>query len=234
MPPFDEAATLAALETGRFACLLAEPMRATPRVAPPGFWARIRAACTQSGTLLVFDEIPTGLGRTGRLFACQHEAAEPDILVLGKALGGGVLPLAACIGRADLDPAPELTIGHYTHEKNPMLARAGLATLEILHDEALPERAARLGDRVRAHLADRWPQATVHGRGLMLGLDFGDESRTWAPALVPECLARGLSLKISAGSTIHLCPPLSIAEAELDQALDILDAALAATAHASA
>lgn len=223
---FDEAETLAALATGSFAALVAEPMRATPRVAPPGFWARVRQACDATGTLLLFDEIPTGLGRTGRLFSSEHEGAEPDILVLGKALGGGVLPLAAVVARGDLDPAPELAIGHYTHEKNALMAQAGLTTLDILVDEGLPARAATLGQGVRTRLEAAYPAATVHGRGLMLGLDFGPESGAMAQATMRACQVLGLSLKVSAGTTIHLCPPLTIAAAELDQALDILQAAL--------
>jgi 4-aminobutyrate aminotransferase len=226
VPPFDADAAEAALATRGIAAFVAEPMRATPRVAPEKFWQRMRAACDEAGTLLLFDEIPTGLARTGKLFACEHEATQPDILVLGKALGGGVLPLAAVVAQGDLDPAPELAIGHYTHEKNALLACAGLTTLAIIQDEGLADRAARLGEAVRARLTARYQDAVVHGRGLMLGLDFGPSSRTRAAAVMQACLARGLSLKISAGTTIHLCPPLTIPEAELDQALDMLDAAL--------
>lgn len=226
VPPFDADAAEAALATGTIAAFAAEPMRATPRVAPDGFWQRMRKACDAAGTLLLFDEIPTGLGRTGKLFSSEHEGTRPDILVLGKALGGGVLPLAAVVARADLDPAPELAIGHYTHEKNALLARAGLTTLDIIADEQLADRAAWLGAAVRARLGARYQDAVVHGRGLMLGLDFGPDSRARAAAVMQACLARGLSLKISGGHTIHLCPPLTIREHELSQALDILDAAL--------
>jgi 4-aminobutyrate aminotransferase len=82
---------------GRHRGLCREPVRAVPYIPPPGFWARVRAACDRHGTLLVFDEIPTGLGRTGTMFACQHDGVTPDILVLGKALGGGILPIAAVL-----------------------------------------------------------------------------------------------------------------------------------------
>jgi len=138
------------------------------------------------------------------------------------------------VARGDLDPAPELAIGHYTHEKNALMARAGLVTLDILADEELPARAARLGEVVRTRLEARYPTATVHGRGLMLGLDFGPASGAMAQATMRACLARGLSLKVSAGTTLHLCPPLTIAEAELDQALDILEASLTACRQNSA
>ncbi|MBL9059643.1 MAG: aminotransferase class III-fold pyridoxal phosphate-dependent enzyme, partial [Mangrovicoccus sp.] len=90
---------------GDIADVIAEPMRAVPLIPPPGFWAEIRRACDETGTLLIFDEIPTGLGKTGRLFASDHENVVPDITVLGKVLGGAVLPIAALLARADLDVA---------------------------------------------------------------------------------------------------------------------------------
>jgi 4-aminobutyrate aminotransferase len=111
------------------AAVIAEPIRATPNVPPPGFWAEIRKACDDHGAVLIFDEIPTGLGKTGRLFASEHQRVMPDITVLGKALGGGMLPLAAVIADPGFDVAPELSLGHYTHEKNPLTTRAGLTTL---------------------------------------------------------------------------------------------------------
>src|SRR5690606_15217952 len=99
--------------------------------------------CDDNGTLLIFDEIPTGLGKTGRLFASEHVGVRPDMTVLGKSLGGGMLPLAAVIADAALDVAPELSLGHYTHEKNPVTARAALATIEIIEGEGLVENARR-------------------------------------------------------------------------------------------
>ena len=130
---------------GDIACLVAEPIRAVPYLPPAGFWARVRAACDRHGTLLVFDEIPTGLGKTGKMFACQHDGVAPDILVLGKGLGGGILPIAAVLARPELDVGAEWAFGHYTHEKNPVTARAALTTIEIIEDEGLVENAARVG-----------------------------------------------------------------------------------------
>jgi 4-aminobutyrate aminotransferase len=206
--------------------VIAEPMRSSGIPYPPSYWARVRAACDAAGALLVFDEIPTGLGRTGKLFACQHEGVEPDILVLGKALGGGVLPLAAVIARGDLDAAPALAIGHYTHEKNPLLARAGLATLDVIEDEQLPARAALLGERAMRRLRAAALPGEVRGRGLLFGLDLrGDSVR--ARAAMQRSWDAGLSLKVSNGATLVFCPPLTIPERELDLALDIALASLA-------
>ena len=98
------------------AALVAEPTRAVPYVAPPGFWAEVRAICDRHGTLLVFDGIPTPLGKTGKMFGCDHDRVVPDILVLGRA-GGGILPIAAAILHPRLDVAGEWALGHYTHEK---------------------------------------------------------------------------------------------------------------------
>jgi 4-aminobutyrate aminotransferase len=207
--------------------VIAEPMRSAGIPYPPGYWPRVREACDAAGALLVFDEIPTGLGRTGKLFACEREGVEPDILVLGKALGGGVLPLAAVVARADLDPAPALAIGHYTHEKNPLLARAGLATLDVIEEEQLPARAASLGERAMARLRAAALPGEVRGRGLLFGLDLGEDSAR-AKAAGQNCWDGGLSLKVSNGATLVFCPPLTIPERELDRALDIALASLGA------
>ena len=222
---------------GDVAAVIAEPIRAVPTVAPPGFWQSVRQACDDHGALLIFDEIPTGLGKTGRLFACEHEGVVPDILVLGKALGGGILPIAATLCRPELDLAGAWAFGHYTHEKNPVTARAALTTLEIIEDEGLVANAARVGDRALARLHDLKDKHPIvgdaRGRGLLLGLDLVEDRETKAPAveLAEEVLYRaldeGLSFKVSQGSVLTLSPPLTITQDEMDRALDILDRCLA-------
>ncbi|MDS4072356.1 MAG: aspartate aminotransferase family protein [Defluviicoccus sp.] len=221
------------------AALVAEPIRAVPYLPPPGFWPRVGAAAHGAGALIVFDEIPTGLGKTGRLFACEHTGVTPDILVLGKALGGGVLPLAAVLVRADLDVAPELALGHYTHEKNPVLAAAALATLDVIENEGLVENAAALGEYARARLqeiaASRRCIGEVRGQGLLIGVELvtadGAPAARLAERVLYQALARGLSFKLTMQSVLTLSPPLIIRRDELDQALAILseslDAALA-------
>src|SRR5204863_8584343 len=130
---------------GDVAAVIGETIRCTPFVPPPDYWKRIRAACDRHGTLLILDEIPIGLGRTGRMFACEHFDVVPDMLVLGKGLGGGIFPLAALLARENLDVMPEGALGHYTHEKNPVACAAGLATIECLEADGLIENARRLG-----------------------------------------------------------------------------------------
>ena len=104
---------------GDVSAFIAEPTRAVPYIAAPGFWQRVQAACQRHGTLLIFDEIPTGLGKTGKMFSCEHEDVTPDILVLGKGLGGGMLPIASMICHPDLDVCEDYAYGHYTPREKP-------------------------------------------------------------------------------------------------------------------
>ena len=221
---------------GDVAAVIAEPARAVPFIPPPGYWQAVRAACHAHGALLIFDEIPTGLGKTGRFFAAEHDGAAPDIVVLGKALGGGVLPIAACIARADLDQAADFAFGHYTHEKNPVSAAAALATLEIIEREQLVENAARVGAYAleRLHeMKQRHPLiGDVRGRGLLLGLELVTDraAKTAAPdaaeRVLYAALSRGLSFKTTMGSVLTLTPPLITTQQQMGQALDILEACL--------
>ena len=225
---------------GDIAAVIAEPMRAVPVVPPPGFWAAVRAACDRHGALLILDEIPTGLGKTGRMFGFEHDGVVPDIVVLGKALGGAMLPLAAVVARSGLDVAGDFAIGHYTHEKNPVTTRAGLTTLRIIADEGLVERSAELGawamDRLRDAVGASPVVGDIRGRGLMFGLEIVADRDARRPdpdrseRIYYRCLAEGLSFKISAGNVLTLSPPLVIAQADLDRALDILAAAVRAEA----
>jgi 4-aminobutyrate aminotransferase len=147
-----------------------------------------------------------------------------------------MLPLAAVIARTDLDVCGEFAIGHYTHEKNPVTARAALTTLDIIEDEGLVERSARLGsyamDRLQQSLKDHPAVGDIRGRGLMFGVEIvkDRESRetdhSSAEKIYYACLEQGLSFKISAGSVLTLSPPLTIAQDDLDRALSIVETAI--------
>jgi len=240
---------------GDVAAVIAEPARAVPFVPPPGYWQAVREACHAHGTLLVFDEIPTGLGKTGRFFAAEHDDAAPDIVVLGKALGGGVLPIAACIARAGplacapagalpptLDVAGEYAYGHYTHEKNPVTARAALATLEVIERERLVENAERVGEHALARMQEMKRKhpliGDVRGRGFLLGMELVSDRATKAPAgdaaesVLYRALSRGLSFKTTMGNVLTLTPPLVTTREQMDRALDIVDECLAEEARA--
>jgi 4-aminobutyrate aminotransferase len=222
---------------GDVAALIAEPIRAVPYVPPPGFWARVRKACDRHGTLLVFDEIPAGLGKTGRMFASEHDGVTPDILVLGKALGGGILPIAAVLARPELDVGGDWAFGHYTHEKNPVTTRAALTTIEIIEDDCLVENAATVGalamERLEAMKARLPVIGDVRGRGLLIGVELVESRATKEPdndlaeAVLYAALDRGLSFKTTMGNVLTLTPPLTITKDEMMQALDTLEAAIA-------
>jgi 4-aminobutyrate aminotransferase len=220
---------------GDVAAVIAETVRNTPFIPPPDYWRRIRAACDRHGTLLILDEIPSGLGRSGKLFAFEHFGIIPDMVVLGKGLGGGVLPLAALITKESLNIAGHMALGHYTHEKNPVACAAALAALEVIVEEKLPDRARDLGvfalDKMRAMAARHPLIADVRGLGLLLGIELGttapDGSRRPAVAaaeqVMYESLKRGLNFKVTMGNVLTLTPALTITQAELEQALQILD-----------
>ena len=220
------------------AAVVAEPTRAVPYLAPPGFWRAVREACDEFGALLVFDEIPTGLGKTGRFFASEHEGVVPDIVVVGKALGGGVLPIAAVLCREGLDVAGDYAFGHYTHEKNPVTAAAALETLAIIDDEDLVANAQRVGARALERMQgwrERFPAVgDVRGRGLLLGVELVSDRDSRAPAndaaerVLYRALDRGLSFKTTMGNVLTLTPPLVTTAAQMDRALDILEECLGA------
>jgi 4-aminobutyrate aminotransferase len=187
---------------------------------------------------LILDEIPIGLGRSGKLFAFENFGVVPDMVVLGKGLGGGILPLAALIVRDDLDVGKHMALGHYTHEKNPVTCAAALAGLEFIIEENLPARARELGlyalERMR-EMARRHPLiADVRGLGLLMGIElatFGaDGSRQPAIAeaerVMYEALNRGVNFKVTMGNILTLTPALTITKEEMDLALQILDDAI--------
>ena len=218
---------------GDVAALVAEPIRSIPYIPPPGFWKQVRKACDRHGTVLIFDEIPNGLGKTGRMFACEHDDVVPDILVLGKALGGGVVPIAAVITHSSLDIMGDIAIGHYTHEKNPVTCQAALTTIEIIENEGLVENAQKVGKyalECLQELKQRHPiVGDVRGLGLVLGIDLVADPETKEPAtefadrVLYGCLSRGLSYKTTMGSVITLTSPLTVTVEEIDGAIAILD-----------
>ena len=216
---------------GDVAAILAEPVGATPYFPPPDYWKRVREWCDRKGILLIFDEIPHGLGRTGKLFAFEHYGIVPDLLVLGKGLGGGMLPLAAVVGHERFNDAIRThSLGHYTHEKNPVLCAAGLATLRVIEEEGLVAAAAEKGayflEKLQ-NIAKTNPQIQqVVGLGLILGIVVDRKYPHLPEEIMYKCLANGLSFKVSAGNVLTLVPPLTITYPELDLAASIIQQAL--------
>jgi 4-aminobutyrate aminotransferase len=169
------------------------------------------------------------------MFVTEHFGVVPDILVLGKGLGGGVLPLAAIVARPGLDVMADRALGHYTHEKNPVTAAAALAAIRYVEDEGLVERARVLGERALARLREVAARhrlvGDVRGLGLLLGVELVRDRDTRQPAeaeaVMYRALEQGLSFKVTAGNVLTLAPPLTIPEAELDRAIGIVDRCLA-------
>ncbi len=212
------------------AAVIAEPLRCTAINPPPtGYWQLVRKACDKHGALLIFDETAVGLGRTGRMFAHQHFQVEPDMLVLGKGLGGGIMPLAALLARSGLDRAGHTALGHYTHEKNPLCCAAGLATIAEIEERGLVGRSAQLGEELLDQLRllqEKYPAITdVQGLGLMVGVYL--RSAENAEQVMYSALTLGLSFKVSQGNCLSLTPPLTISRNELARAVAILDCCLA-------
>jgi 4-aminobutyrate aminotransferase len=221
---------------GDIAAVIAEPVRSTPAIPHPDYWPRVRAACDRAGALLIFDEIPQCLGRTGRMFVCEHWPVVPDILVLGKGLSGGIWPMAAIVTRPELDVMADRALGHYTHEKSPVGSAAALATIRYIEQEKLVDRARELGgvalERMNEMARRHRLVGDVRGLGLLMGLelvhdrDTRERATDEADRVMYDALTRGLSFKVSAGNVLTLTPPLTITRAELERALHIVDECL--------
>jgi len=221
---------------GDIAAVIAETIPCTSYIPRREYWQAIRRACDRHGALLIFDEIPHALGRTGTMFCCENFDVVPDMLVIGKNLGGGVFPLAALIAREDLDVAEDRALGHYTHEKSPVGCAAALATIEYIEKENLADHARDLGEHAMKRMRemmDRHPLiGDVRGLGLFLGIELVRDRTTReratdeAEAVMYSALSKGLSFKLTMGNIITLTPALTIKREEMDMALTIIDECL--------
>jgi 4-aminobutyrate aminotransferase len=229
-------------QEGDIGAVIAETIRNTDVQIPvAGFWKKIRSLCDEYGVLLILDEIPVALGRTGRFFAFEHYDMIPDMVTLGKGLGGGVFPMAACLTREEFNIAPENSIGHFTHEKSPVGSAAALAVLDFIESENLASRAEHLGSLVRSRLSGMKEKfemiGDVRGIGLLWGIDLVTDRKTKTRAvdeaewIMYQCLQDGLSFKVSQGNVINLSPSLIITESQLDMALQILEQAFEKIIH---
>lgn len=212
------------------AAFIAEPVRCTTvRPVPDYFWPAIKSICERQGILLIFDEIPTCLGRTGTLFASEQTGVTPDLMVIGKGLGGGILPLAAVLAADHLNIPPESSLGHYTHEKSPVCAAAANALLDLLEAPDffchMTKRANQLFSGLNG-LVNKFPDLCREARAIGMAFALELHRSETAEAILYHSLANGLSYKVSAGKVLTLMPPLTISETEITQALSILEQAL--------
>jgi len=214
--------------------ILMEPIRCTDvQVPPEEYYKRLRKVCNKYDVALIFDEIPTAFGRTGKMFAFQNYDIEPDILVIGKGLGGSLFPFSAVVAKGEYDVCQDISLGHYTHEKSPVGSAIGLALIEYIEKNNILDHVAKLNgimkDRTDA-MKERFEAiGDVRLIGALLGIelvknrDTREKAIDEAEKILYYCLENGVSFKISQGCVLTLAPPLIISEAELHQALDVVE-----------
>jgi len=220
--PYGDADALARAITPRTAAFLVEPIQGEGGIVvpSPGYLARCARICRERNVLLICDEIQTGLGRTGRMLASEHDGVAPDGVVLGKALGGGLLPVSAFVATDDVMQVFAPGDHGSTFGGNPLAAAVAMAALDVLVDERLVERSAELGDWLLAELQDLRGRIVrdVRGRGLFVGIEV-DRRRASARAVVDRLLARGILSKDTHGTVVRIAPPLNIARDDLAWAI---------------
>jgi acetylornithine/N-succinyldiaminopimelate aminotransferase len=229
--PFDDLDAAAKAVDGDTAAFIVEPVQGEGGVNVPrdGYLAGLREICDANGALLIVDEVQTGIGRTGRMLALEHDGVTPDILALGKGLGGG-FPVAAFLTTEAVAATVQLGDHGTTYGGNPLACAAANAVLRVLAEEGLVERSAALGarllDRLRAFAA-RHPDLVdaVRGRGLLVGLALRDAET--AASIPGRALAQGVLVNVTAGRVVRFFPALNIPEAELWPAVDTVLALLA-------
>lgn len=224
---------------GDIGAIIMEPVRCTDvQIPPKEYYRRLRRICDEYGILLIFDEIPTALGRTGKMFAFENYDIEPDIVVTGKGLGGSLYPISAVIAKDRCNVCQDISLGHYTHEKSPLGCAVGLAVIEYIEKEDILGHVAELNSLMTRKTEEMKKKHSQIGDvriiGALLGIELVRDSLTKEKAvdeaekILYRCLEKGLSFKVSQGNVLTLAPPLIITEEELEHALDIVDEAVGA------
>jgi ornithine--oxo-acid transaminase len=226
---FGDIDSLAAAITDRTCAVLLEPIQGEAGIVvpPDGFLRAVRELCDRRRVLMIVDEIQSGLGRTGRWFAFQHEGIRPDAVILGKALGGGLLPVSCVVGVAEVMDQFDPGSHGSTFGGNPLAAAVGLEALAVIEDEGLVERSAELGDHLLARLRriDSRLIRAVRGRGLWVGVDL-DPARVSAREVVDRLAQNGVLTKDTHGTVIRFAPPLTIERSALDWGIDMFERTL--------
>ncbi|WP_104046635.1 aspartate aminotransferase family protein [Vibrio jasicida] len=222
---------------GGVGAFIAEAVRNTDvQVPSKAYWKRIREICDKHNVMLIIDDIPNGMGRSGEWFTYQAYDIEPDMLCIGKGLGGGLVPIAAMVTKDKYNTAEQISMGHYTHEKSPIGCAAALATMEAIEQEGLLDKAKADSQFMREKLLEmkaKYPViGDVRGIGMLWGIelvtDHESKARAYdeAEAVLYQCLNNGVSFKVSQGNVIQLSPPLIITREQLTEALAIFEEAI--------
>ncbi|EGQ8036575.1 aspartate aminotransferase family protein [Vibrio parahaemolyticus] len=223
---------------GGVGAFIAEAVRNTDvQVPSKAYWKRIREICDKHNVMLIIDDIPNGMGRSGEWFTYQAYEIEPDILCIGKGLGGGLVPIAAMVTKDKYNTAEQISMGHYTHEKSPIGCAAALATMEAIEQDGLLDKVKADSQFMREKLLEmkaKYPViGDVRGIGMLWGIelvtDHESKARAYdeAEAVLYQCLNNGVSFKVSQGNVIQLSPPLIITREQLTEALAIFEEAIA-------
>ncbi|HGS5146502.1 TPA: aspartate aminotransferase family protein [Vibrio parahaemolyticus] len=223
---------------GGVGAFIAEAVRNTDvQVPSKAYWKRIREICDKHNVMLIIDDIPNGMGRSGEWFTYQAYDIEPDMLCIGKGLGGGLVPIAAMVTKDKYNTAEQISMGHYTHEKSPIGCAAALATMEAIEQDGLLDKAKANSQFMREKLLEmkaKYPViGDVRGIGMLWGIelvtDHESKARAYdeAEAVLYQCLNNGVSFKVSQGNVIQLSPPLIITREQLTKALAIFEEAIA-------
>ncbi|EHJ9993410.1 aspartate aminotransferase family protein [Vibrio parahaemolyticus] len=223
---------------GGVGAFIAEAVRNTDvQVPSKAYWKRIREICDKHNVMLIIDDIPNGMGRSGEWFTYQAYDIEPDMLCVGKGLGGGLVPIAAMVTKDKYNTAEQISMGHYTHEKSPIGCAAALATMEAIEQGGLLDNVKADSQFMREKLLEmkaKYPViGDVRGIGMLWGIelvtDHESKARAYdeAEAVLYQCLNNGVSFKVSQGNVIQLSPPLIITREQLTEALAIFEEAIA-------
>ena len=232
--PFGDAPAVERAITGNTCAILIEPIQGEAGIVvpPEGYLKDLRALCDRHNVLLILDEVQSGLGRTGRWFAHQHEGIKPDGLILGKALGGGVYPVSAFVATRDVMSVFNPGSHGSTFGGNALAARIGLEALAVIEEEHLVERSAELGgylqDRLRAMRSNI--VRDVRGRGLWVGVEV-DASVVSARAVCDALLENGVLSKDTHGTVLRFAPPLTITRDEIDWGMERIERVFARAVH---
>ena len=227
--PYGDAKAFERTITPATAAFLVEPIQGEGGiiVPPDGYLREVRALCDRHNVLMICDEVQTGLGRTGELFAVDHDGVKPDAILLGKALGGGLLPVSAFVARAELMNVFNPGDHGSTFGGNPLTAAVATEALAVLHDERLVERSAEMGAHMMRRLKsiDQPAIRDVRGRGLLVGVDI-DPAWCGGREFCERLLQGGVLTKETRESVVRLAPPLVIERQTLDHAIDVIEATL--------